>query len=415
MVKSASLILLMFLTAVALPARASIVPSEEYGFLESDPLKATIGSSVIYYGTARTQDFDVTVKGRQIRGWLRDQRLHVRFYPATSSTERSKKLLHLIAGLGGDDMGALATYLATLAQREGYAVIVYPNTLTTNFSIAASRKGLVGAAAEDAKDLYHAMQSTLEELQRRGHNFDEHLLQGYSHGALLAAFVNELDGTEHAFNFSRVLLMNPPLNLLHGVQVLDSYSRDYGFSLLRKLTVGLPLKKAVSRHKRIVTTTASQARFFSRVRLSQRESRGLIGKLLMSSLPRTILASQRVNDLGLVSRLLKRKGVYGINFEGYIMRFYAALARLENREFSEEELNAQNSLYRLRDSLSASSTVLIMHNADDFLLTDGDVQWMEDVFGGRALVYPRGGHLGNVFYFDNTRAITNWLNTGSFF
>lgn len=55
-----------------------------------------------------------------------------------------------------------------------------------------------------------------------------------------------------------------------------------------------------------------------------------------------------------------------------------------------------------------------MHNADDFLLTTGDVAWMEQVFGDRALIFPRGGHLGNLYYPDNVASIRSWLTSGAF-
>lgn len=408
MSKLLSLCVLLAVTCFVVPAHSRIVDGETYGYKEANPYKATIGSSVLNNGFTKAKDFDVTVKGRTVQRWSRDQKLHVRFYAPIKGNVRSQKLLHVIAGLGGNDMGAIPTFISNLAHREGYSVIVYPNTLTTNFSVAASRRGLVGAAAEDAIDLYHAMESTREALATAGHVFNEHLLAGYSHGALLAAFVTEADRRDESFHFSRTLLINPPLNLLHGVQVLDRYSKNYGFSFRRKVTVGLGLRRAVNRHRRIVTTDASQERFYNSVRLTDRESTGVIGRLLMSSLPRTIVASQAVLDLGI---LRNRSGV-GINFESYIMRFYAALARLENREFSEEALNTENSLYRLRDSLAQSPNVFLMHNADDFLLADGDVAWMEEVFGERAVIYPRGGHLGNLYYRDNVDAIKSWLNLG---
>lgn len=46
-------------------------------------------------------------------------------------------------------------------------------------------------------------------------------LTGYSLGALQAAFVSELDETRRSFNFKRVLLLNPPVNLYTSVTNLD--------------------------------------------------------------------------------------------------------------------------------------------------------------------------------------------------
>jgi hypothetical protein len=42
-----------------------------------------------------------------------------------------------------------------------------------------------------------------------------------------------------------------------------------------------------------------------------------------------------------------------------------------------------------------------MHNADDFLLTKGELEYLKELFGERAEIYPRGGHCGNMAYRDN--------------
>ena len=49
----------------------------------------------------------------------------------------------------------------------------------------------------------------------------EYHLTGYSLGALNAAFVSELDERLRSFNFKRVLLLNPPVNLYTSVTNLD--------------------------------------------------------------------------------------------------------------------------------------------------------------------------------------------------
>lgn len=63
------------------PAESRIVESSSYGFREANPLKVTIGASVLYRGHAHALGFDVEVKARRLPGWPREQRLHVRHYP----------------------------------------------------------------------------------------------------------------------------------------------------------------------------------------------------------------------------------------------------------------------------------------------------------------------------------------------
>lgn len=409
--KLGGLLLGVILTQTAV---ARIVEPASYGFTQKNPLIATLGSPIANNGFTKAKDFDVEVKKRTIPGWSAEKSLHVRFYPATSGQVNARKLLHVVAGLGGNDMGRVTQYLSTLAHKEGYSVVVYPNTLTSNFSIAASRSGLTGAVSRDSVDLYHAMTETLKVINAHGHEFDEHLLTGYSHGALLSAFLNEIDETQKVFQFSRVLIINPAVDLFYGANVLDRFSRNYGFSKIRLITAGLRLKNAVKKYSKIRSTPQSQNNFYRSLNLSDRESSGVIGRLLMSSLPRTILASQDVKDLGILSSDPKKRNGYGFNFETFITRFYSALARVNNEEFDMESFKDANNLYSLGDSISRSQKIFLMHNADDFLLADGDVNWLESKFGDRALIYPRGGHLGNLSYPDNSRAVVSWLNNGEF-
>lgn len=394
-------------------AIAHIVKSEEYGYLQSDPLKATIGSSVLYNGFTPSKSVEVDVYHRQIPGTQSLQKLQVSYYPALSMHPNARKLVHVISGLGGNGMNAIPLYLVNLFHRQGYSVVVYPNSLTENFSSAASKKGLVGAAATDAEDLYVVMKKTRDQLTDAGNQFEENLLLGYSHGALLAAFTHEIDESSREFNFTRTLLINPPVDLLHGVRVLDSFSRQYGFSFLRKITAGLRLRNSLRRHRYVFTTDFSQNGVYASTRLTSRESRGLIGHLLMGSLSETIVASQDVFDLGILPPGHHLSAARGIDFEAYVTNFYSALAKREGRDFSIDELNAQNSLTKLEASLESSRNIFVMHNADDFLLAPGDVEWLDRVLGDRSLIYPRGGHMGNLYYRDNVESILRWLNEGT--
>lgn len=46
-------------------------------------------------------------------------------------------------------------------------------------------------------------------------------------------------------------------------------------------------------------------------------------------------------------------------------------------------------------------SVFLIHNLDDILVSAEDVAYLEKVFDKCATVYPRGGHLGNLWYPEN--------------
>jgi hypothetical protein len=42
-----------------------------------------------------------------------------------------------------------------------------------------------------------------------------------------------------------------------------------------------------------------------------------------------------------------------------------------------------------------------MTNENDFILTGEELDYLRQLFGDRARIYPRGGHLGNLEYKEN--------------
>jgi hypothetical protein len=43
----------------------------------------------------------------------------------------------------------------------------------------------------------------------------------------------------------------------------------------------------------------------------------------------------------------------------------------------------------------------VMTNENDFILTREELDYLRQLFGERAKIYPRGGHLGNLEYKEN--------------
>ena len=42
--------------------------------------------------------------------------------------------------------------------------------------------------------------------------------------------------------------------------------------------------------------------------------------------------------------------------------------------------------------------MFIVHNADDFLAEPKSIEELKEVMGARMVLYPSGGHLGNLWY-----------------
>jgi hypothetical protein len=74
-----------------------------------------------------------------------------------------------------------------------------------------------------------------------------------------------------------------------------------------------------------------------------------------------------------------------------------------------DEMIEAGSLRSIEEYLASSPKIGLMHNEDDIVLADGDIDYLKSLFGERARIYPKGGHNGNLDYRDNVADIMNFF------
>jgi hypothetical protein len=72
-------------------------------------------------------------------------------------------------------------------------------------------------------------------------------------------------------------------------------------------------------------------------------------------------------------------------------------------------LSELNSLRAIESYLRDAHKIGLMHNADDILLSPDEIEYLQDVFGDRAVIFPHGGHAGNLAYRDNLARIVDFF------
>ena len=70
-----------------------------------------------------------------------------------------------------------------------------------------------------------------------------------------------------------------------------------------------------------------------------------------------------------------------------------------------QELFADSHLKSIADTLSRSQKIRVFHNADDFLLSAAEREWLDAVLKERITWFSNGGHLGNLYYRQVLEAI----------
>jgi hypothetical protein len=83
--------------------------------------------------------------------------------------------------------------------------------------------------------------------------------------------------------------------------------------------------------------------------------------------------------------------------------------RKRDPELTRDGLLRDAGLAPLEEYLRTSPKIGLMHNADDPILGDGEADWLKGVFGDRAVIWPRGGHCGNMAYRDNVDWATRFI------
>ena len=88
-------------------------------------------------------------------------------------------------------------------------------------------------------------------------------------------------------------------------------------------------------------------------------------------------------------------------FKNYIDDLFYPHFKARQPEVTLDELIEITSLRSIEPYLRASRKIGLMHNADDIILAPGELEYLEQVFGSRAEIYPTGGHCGNMDHRDN--------------
>jgi hypothetical protein len=98
---------------------------------------------------------------------------------------------------------------------------------------------------------------------------------------------------------------------------------------------------------------------------------------------------------------------YGIR--DYVRLFL--IPRLEQRGRSQTINNGAwkigLSLTDIESTLVENKNMFVMHNRDDFLVSIEDLDYLEGLLGDRAKIYPYGGHMGNIWYWQNRNDIVS--------
>ena len=401
-----------------------------YNFPIDDPYSATIIGSATMMTPGVSKNIPLKVYEIQIKDKkdIPDVFWYASKFKFSFSKQKNKKapLIFVLAGTGSDYNTTRVKFMQRIFHDAGYHTIAISSQMSQQFMISASSNSVPGLLLEDNKDIYKAMKLAYNKIKDQVEVTDFYIM-GYSLGGSNAAVLSYIDEKEKVFNFKRVFMVNPPVDLYNSAVKLDKYLDNYtggktkGIEKLLNTTLAKVKGGLTSEYANIGADT-----IYNIVKgdiLSDAEKEAYIGLAFR-------LAS---TDLNFISDFMTRSYVYTKNpekvnkytnmkeylkavnfatFEDYVNKIGFPYYKKHNKDYSIEALKREASLKVIEDYLRTSPKIAAVTNADELILNEKDFAFLKDVFKDRLVIYPKGGHCGNMFYKENVDVMLKFLNEG---
>ena len=401
-----------------------------YNFPIEDPYSATIIGSATMMTPGVSENIPLKVYEIQIKDKkeIPDVFWYASKFKFSFSKQKNKKapLIFVLAGTGSDYSAIRVKFMQRIFHDAGYHTIAISSQMSQQFMISASTNAIPGMLIRDNEDIYKAMKLAYNKIKDQVDVTDFYIM-GYSLGGANAAVLSYIDEKEKAFNFKRVFMVNPPVELYDSAVKLDKYLDDYtggksaGIERLLNTTLARVKGGLTSEYANIGADTIYE--IVKGDILSDTEKKAYIG--LAFRLTST--------DLNFISDFITKSHIYTKNpekvdkftnmkeyfkavnfatFEDYVNKIGFPYYKKYNKDFTIEDLKREASLKVIEDYLRTSPKIAAVTNADELIFNEKDIDYLKDVFKDRLIIYPKGGHCGNMFYKENVDVMLKFINEG---
>jgi hypothetical protein len=228
--------------------------------------------------------------------------------------------------------------------------------------------------------------------------------------------VAKLDEQRRVFNFNKVLMINPPVSLYSSVTRIEELMKQipggaknqgaFVNRMLLKFSQFYRYGKFVSINDDFLYAIYTDRLF------SHDETAGLIGISYRIGLAGMTFTSDVMTNSGYVvpkNRVLQPTDSL---YEYFLVSTHLSFFDYFNEQFfphflkqrpglTKQQLIDSQSLSSIEEYLKSTDKFGVITNENDFILTRAELDYLRKLFGERARIYPRGGHLGNLEYREN--------------
>lgn len=340
-----------------------------------------------FFRTARTVTVTVPETGRKT--------------PASVWLHRDPApLVYVLPGIGSHRLSLGALVMAEALYEAGFSVVSISSVFHPEFIERTATAPLPAYPPVDTADLLGAISALDAHLERRHPGrFTRRALVGASMGGFHALHLaaHEAKRGTNAMVIDRYVAINPPVDLLKGAKLLDSFYEA-------------PLAWPEETRQARINNTAHKVGGLATMPLAEItdppfsavESQYLIGLTFRITLRDVLFSSQSRHNLGVLEAPLSRwnrshaySEIMGFRFEDYGDRF--VFPYYESRGIGKKDFRHHGDLRSFGTQLRSQGKARVITNRNDFLLSAADIAWLRQTFGtSRLQLFPNGGHLGNL-------------------
>ncbi len=334
-------------------------------------------------------------------------------------------LIFMIAGTGAGHDSAKMQMMQKAFFQAGFHVVSISSPTHPSFIVGASSLSLPGDIRSDSRDLYRVMELAWQK-EQKSIEVSDFFLTGYSLGGSQSAFVAKLDEEQKLFNFKKVLMINPALNLYDSAVRIDKMfvnnipgGIDQFNAWYEKL-----MANVTESYKHGDFVDLSYGFFYNaydEIVPSQSEAKAVIGFSFRVSLATMLFVSDVMTNSGLIvpknlqlkrtasltdySKVSARAGGFSLYADDLLFPAF----KDKRPSLSMKQFVHDNSLRSIESYLRNAKKIALVTNENDFILGAGDVDYLKQVFQSRARIYPKGGHCGNMAYKDNVAYMIDYF------
>ncbi|MBC2851658.1 serine/threonine protein kinase [Cetobacterium sp. 8H] len=345
-----------------------------------------------------------------------------------SKQKGNAPLIYILSGTGSAYNSVRTKNFQRIFYKAGYHVLTVTSVFNSNFVLNVSNSQVPGVLIQDGLDLYNVMKDMLDKVKKEDRlQIDNIYLMGYSMGATHSAVLSYLDSVGKDFNFKRVYMVNPSINLYYSAKVLDDMLDK---NIENKAEIGKVVNEVIDEVKKNISPTdleiteESIYSIFEKHELSDKKMKTLIGLAFnLTSIDLNYIVDQ-INGTHVYSKKTPGKftsmypyfeAINFADFSDYLEKLaYPYYLKILGGDLTFNDMIKYGNLRIIGDYLKNEKKIVVVTNEDDFILSTKDKKFIKETFKERSLIYPYGGHCGNMFYQTNVDKMLEYLNKGVF-